>query len=209
MKRTTLAIVAASAIIALAPGCSSETPGNPTTSNERTAATGTSTSAKKSSGAPQNGVAPAITEPELSLGQAADSPCDLLNAEQLSSLSVSKPGTASQGASGPQCQWLADSQAKGTNFNGVILKNGLDGLYENKGNFPVFEPNKVQNYPSVDSDLTDAKHGACTTAVGIAKGTAFAIQVRVNDRSSTDYTSPCTVSSRIAELVINNLKGAR
>lgn len=136
-------------------------------------------------------------------------PCNLLRADQLSSPGVSKAGTSKQGASGPQCDWKTDDRLRGTDFGAVVMKNsnGLDGLYENKSSYPVFNPGQVAGYPSVDSDITDGAHGACFTSVGTAKGTGFTVNVFVNNTSAPEYKNPCSVSSKIAEIVVGNLKG--
>jgi hypothetical protein len=133
----------------------------------------------------------------------------MLKGDQLSARGVTKAGVPRTDPTGPSCQWHPDNRASGTSFVVVLLdkSGGLDGVYANREDLPVFKPTQVAGYPAVNSDLTDAAHGACTTAVGVAKSEGFAVQVRVNDKKLADYANPCSVSSAIAETVVGNLKG--
>ncbi|MFE2751226.1 DUF3558 domain-containing protein [Actinosynnema sp. NPDC059335] len=202
MRRAALVIVSAAAFL-VASGCTTKDDGTPTPvdSTGTTAAGATTTSAA-------TGDVPAITGPELDLAKFSG-PCAALKADQLSARGVTKAGTERPDPAGTACQWYPDDRALGTSFVFVVLDKGkgLNGVYANREDLPVFEPTQVAGYPAVNSDLTDAAHGACSTAVGVAEGKGFAVQVRVNDKKLPEYTEPCSVSSEIAETVIGNLKG--
>jgi hypothetical protein len=195
-------ILSATALV-VASGCTTKDGGTPSPggSTSTTAAGATTTSAAA-------GDVPAISGPELDLGKFSD-PCTMLKADQLSARGVTKAGTQRTDPTGTACQWYPDERALGTSFLVVLLdeSKGLDGVYANRKKLPVFEPTEIAGYPAVNTDATDAAHGACTTAVGVAKGEGFAVQVRVNDKKLPGYTDPCSVSGEIAETVVGNLKG--
>ncbi len=198
-----LAVLSAAAITALA-GCSMQgTPSPATTTTTTTAAGGQTTT-----GSAGNGDAPAITGPELDVSKLGG-PCGLLKSDQLAARGVTKPGTERTDPAGPACQWRPDDRADGTSFSISFLEKtkGLEGFYENRDKNPVFEPIEVGGYPAVNGDPTDAKSGTCSTAVGTAKDEGFLVQINVNDKKLPEYTNPCSVSSAIAETVVENLKG--
>jgi hypothetical protein len=201
VRRATLVILSAT-ILVVASGCTTEDGGTPSPEGTTgTTAAGTTTSAAA-------GEVPAISGPELDLTK-FDGPCALLKDEQLSARGVTKAGTESTDHTGTNCQWYPDDRALGTSFVVALLDKakGLDGVYANREELTVFRPTEIAGYPAVNTDLTDAAHGSCTTAVGVAEGDGFAVQVRVNDKKLPEYTDPCSVSSEIAETVVGNLKG--
>ncbi|GAB2972943.1 DUF3558 domain-containing protein [Saccharothrix stipae] len=204
MRRAAVLAVVSAASLVLAAGCTSvggsPTPaGTTTTTSTSSGSTGTSQAA---------GEAPPITGPELDLSKVSG-PCDLLTSAQLSARGVTRPGEERTAPVGPSCKWTPDDRAFGTTFNASFLveSKGLDGFYKNRANFKVFEPAEVAGYPAVNGDLIDAKSGACSTAVGVAEGEGFIVQVNVNDKKLPEYENPCSASSAIAETVIENLKG--
>lgn len=207
MRRAVL-VVAAAASLALAAGCTSVNGGTATPAGT-TSATGTSTATTDSTEPSEgSGEAPAITGPELDLSK-VDGPCALLTAAQLSARGITKSGAERAAPSGRSCKWTPDDRAFGTSFSATFLteSKGLDGFYENRDDFAVFEPTEVAGYPAVNGDAVDIKSGSCSTAVGVAKGEGFIIQVNVNDKKLPEYGNPCSASSAIAESVIGNLKG--
>ncbi|WP_158846361.1 DUF3558 domain-containing protein [Saccharothrix deserti] len=203
MRRAVLAVVSA-ASLALAAGCTSV--GGSPTAAETTSATSTSTGSTDTSEA--SGKAPAITGPELDLSKFSG-PCDMLTSAQLSARGVTKAGEERAAPTGRGCDWTPDDRAFGTSFGATFLteSKGLDGFYQNRDDFAVFEPTEVAGYPAVNSDLIDIKSGSCSTAVGVAKGEGFVVQINVNDKKLPEYGNPCSVSSAIAETVIGNLRG--
>ncbi|MEU4743127.1 DUF3558 domain-containing protein [Actinosynnema sp. NPDC023658] len=203
MTRAALVILSAAALVVVS-GCTTKNDGTPSPgSNTSTTAAGAATTTSSAAGD-----VPAITGPELDLAK-FDTPCAMLKKDQLSARGVTKAGTQRTDPTGTACQWYPDERALGTSFLVVLLDKakGLDGVYANREDLPVFKPTEIAGYPAVDTDATDAAHGACTTAVGVAKGEGFAVQVRVNDTKLPGYTDPCSVSGEIAETVIGNLKG--
>jgi Protein of unknown function (DUF3558) len=202
VRRTTVALVLGAAIMAVA-GCSSTT-GQP--------APATSGSDASGSGSPSSpgGRAPSVTQPALNLSKYEGDPCSMLRTDQLASLGASKPGTRNDSSQvGPECRWLPDDRTNGTAFTSDILTKtrGLDGLYENRSQFQVFRPTQVAGYPAVNVDITDAAHGDCTTSVGTATSAGFQVAVHVRNTSTSDYSNPCSVSEKIAQTIVGNLKG--
>ncbi|ONI85587.1 hypothetical protein ALI22I_27805 [Saccharothrix sp. ALI-22-I] len=198
-----LAVAAAVSFTVLV-GCTSVSGGTPGPATT-TGGSGTPTEASEPT---STGNAPAITGPELDLGKVSG-PCDLLKADQLAARGVTKPGAKEADPAGPTCQWEPDDVVRGTSIGVTIMSkaNGLDDMYANRAQFPVFEPTEVAGYPAVNGDITDAKHGACSTAVLVAKGEAFLVQIVVNDRNAPAYSTPCSESSAVAATVVGNLKG--
>ncbi|MCP2164984.1 Protein of unknown function (DUF3558) [Goodfellowiella coeruleoviolacea] len=84
----------------------------------------------------------------------------------------------------------------------------LDRYYKNKAQYPAFEESEVANYPAANFDITDAKHGQCSTIVGVAKDAVFIVQASAGS-DDPQYSTPCTLSAKAAEIVVNNLKGDR
>ncbi|MEV1116460.1 DUF3558 domain-containing protein [Actinosynnema sp. NPDC049800] len=202
MRRAVLAIAAVSFTVLV--GCTSVNGGTPTPVTT-TKATGTSTEASKPS---SDGEAPPVTAPELDLAKVGD-PCALLKADQLAARGITKPGAKENDPVGPTCQFRPDDVGRGTSLGVTIMSkvDGLNDMYAHRAQYPVFEPTEVEGYPAVNGDVTDAKHGACSTAVAVAEGKAFMIQVDVNNQDSPDYSTPCSVSSAVAAIVVENLKG--
>lgn len=203
MRRAVLVVVSA-ASLALAAGCTS-VGGSPTPAGT-TSATSTSTASTDTSEA--SGKAPAITGPELDLSKFSG-PCDMLTSAQLSARGVTRAGEEKAAPAGRSCDWTPDDRAFGTSFSATFLtgSNGLEGFYENRDDFAVFEPTTVAGYPAVNGDAVDIKSGSCSTAVGIAKGEGFIVQINVNDKKLPEYGNPCSASGAIAETVIENLRG--
>lgn len=202
MRRALLAVATVSFTVLV--GCTSVGGGTPTPATT-TSAAGSPTKASEPS---SKGDAPAITGPELDLGKVSG-PCDLLKAGQLAARGITKPGAEETDPAGPTCQWEPDDPGRGTSIGVTILSEsgGLDGTYAGRNKFPVFEPTEVAGYPAANVDVTDGKHGECSTAVGVATGEGFLVQVAVNDRASSAYSTPCSESSAIAATVVGNLKG--
>jgi hypothetical protein len=171
----------------------------------------TSGSDVSGSASPSNagGDAPPVTQPGLDLSRYESNPCSALSASQLAPFGASTSGSNGDSAVGPQCRWRSVDALNGTTVTVAILTkaHGLDGMYRNRSQFPVFRPTQVNGYPAVDGDITDAAQGACTTGVATSQGAGFQVAVHVQSESSPQYKSPCTVSEKIAQTIVGNLKG--
>jgi len=90
--------------------------------------------------------------------------------------------------------------------------DGWPGFYARKDKFSFFEDaGEIKGYPAVHSNVGGG-HGAegvCYTTVGARNDLTFTADVHVNVRSSPEYTDACSVSDRVAGLVIDTLKGGR
>jgi hypothetical protein len=127
---------------------------------------------------------------------------------QVSALHITRPGSVTQMPDGPACKWRPEDLTVDTSFTVTVLdkSHGLNGYYDGRASFPVFQPTEVGGYPAVNVDITDAKSGQCTTGVAVANGAGFSVSVHVGDEKSADYTNPCSVSSRLANTVLGNVK---
>jgi hypothetical protein len=199
VRRTTVALVVGTAVAALA-GCS------PT--KGETNPTGGDTSEPSSPSSSDNSPPP-IAQPTLDVSKYESNACRALTASQLRPLGASESSSPQDGTLGPECRWDSIDALKGNSVSFTVLTkaHGLDSMYQNRDNLAVFRPTQVEGYPAVDSDITDAAHGACTTSVGTAQGAGFEVAVHVEDQGSPEYKAPCTVSEQVAQTVVGNLKG--
>jgi hypothetical protein len=133
--------------------------------------------------------------------------CGILRAEQLSALGVTA-GKQDNSPTGPSCSWKP-IDSNGTAFDIALLSKvqGLDSVYSHRDDFRVFRPTQLAGYPAADTDDTDAAHGDCGTSVATANGAGFDVRVNVRSQQSPDYKNPCSVSEKIAQVVLGNLKG--
>ncbi|GDY33739.1 hypothetical protein GTS_53720 [Gandjariella thermophila] len=150
-----------------------------------------------------------MTQPTLNLSKYESDPCSALTASQLTPFGASTSGSRGESAVGPQCRWRSPDAFNGTTVTVSVLTkaHGLEGIYQNRDKFPVFRPTQVSGYPAVDGDITDAAHGECTTGVATSQGAGFQVAVHVQNETSAQYKTPCTVSEQVAQIVIGNLKG--
>ncbi len=188
-------------------GCTSEAPGQalPVTSDA------TPTSPPPSRG----GKAPPINSPELDLASYESRVCDLLTPAQLAPFAIHGTGKAKDGPAGPACTWNPPDTSAGARIDLAILskaQNGWEGIYERRGSFAFFEEvGDINGYPAVhrDVDGDQSAEGVCFTAVGARADLVFDVVAHVNVRSSPEYKDACSVSDRVAGLVIDTLRGGR
>jgi hypothetical protein len=164
-------------------------------------------STAESSSSSANSVPP-VTQPILDLTKYQNNPCGILRADQLASLGITKPGRSKDSAVGPACGWKPDD-TDGTVIDVSLLTkiNGLQSIYQNRDHFQTFRPTQVAGYPAVDADALSGNQGDCGTSVGTANDSGFDVAVQIRSQSSAEYSNPCSVSKKIAQIIIGNLKG--
>lgn len=199
----------ASAAVVLA-GCGGQTGGDP----QPTGGSDSSTVASGGSGLPKNG-APAVAHP-IDPSKYVSNVCLTLNQSAQSALHITEPGQAQQGGPGPQCVWHivgTSSAAPGemTNVeieiaNNALFQGGLSNFYGNRSKMKVFEPlGEIDGYPAVLAMPKDTRpQGTCSVTVGVTDNLVFAAGASVKLGSSTD---PCTNAKKVAELMVQTIKG--
>lgn len=199
MKCTTLILLATVAVAGLASGCSDKDPGQATAESPTSTATTTTSSSESTSGS---------SGPELDLSKFADSPCDLLKADQLSQLGTFKAPEVDDGPLGPGCRWKAQKVTEGPTYAVTLSTQGdtLESMMENAKGEPVFKETTVLGYRAFSSDQTNGK-GTCSTTVGTSSEDAVVVHATTLNESSPEYSDTCAASEKFATLVVTTLKG--
>ena len=202
-------VVSAVAVGLICTGCTSEAPGQaPPRPGSSSTVSPTSTS--------RAGEAPPIKSRELDLASYENRVCDLLTLAQLAPFAIKSPGKPSdQVGVGPSCNWNPPDTTAGAMVDVAILSKvgyGWEGNYQRRDRWASFEyAGEINGYPVIHVLATkiDEETGACTTDVGVRNDLVFTVDVNVNDTHSAEYKKPCSVSDRVAGLVIDTLKGGR
>lgn len=174
--------------------------------------TGTGTTSGSASPAPSSPAsdhgAPAVPAPLKTDGILAD-PCSALSTAQQDDIGMVKPGTSTQGQTGPDCTWK--STASESNVVSVspltANKNGLSDIYAHKTANAYFEPLTVAGYPAVSTNVSDLRSGGdCPLWVGVTDELVVAVTAQIG--TGANKTKPCSVAEKVAEAMIQHLKGA-
>lgn len=170
--------------------------------------TSTSSSAGSSGDTTEHG-APRVKTP-LKWQSFEAAPCSLITTEQLSALGIrGVTGKVNPSAPGPTCIWqgdaLSDRIVPGAGF--PQGGNGLDNIYQQKADFPLFEPQPdVQGYPALLASKADLRsQGNCSLAVGVTDTQVAAFTIQMG-KSAPRYTDPCGLLVEFANQVIGNIK---
>lgn len=152
--------------------------------------------------------APSINGPDLSLDKFSGDPCTLLSAEQVAKLGGVKPGERlSDRPAGVTCRWAAASgSTEDVSYSLVVSKKTLSDYYQNKDQFPAFEPTEVAGYPAVNFGRLDLKAGDCDTIVGLSKSAALLVQTS-SETGALNYGTPCKNTEKAAALALETVKG--
>jgi hypothetical protein len=199
-------LVALVVVAITATACVAETPGQPGPGPGDASTPPTSES--------RTGKAPPINSPELDLATFEDQVCDLLTAAQVEPFAIRDPGEPSESPAGPACTWNPPDTTAGAQISVAIFnkaQNGWEGVYERRDRFVLFEEaGEINGYPAVHREATsDGTKGTCATVVGARQDLVFEASVFVNRRDSAEYRDACSVSDRVASLVIDTLRGGR
>jgi hypothetical protein len=171
--------------------------------------TGTGTTSGSASPAPAtNSGAPQVPTPLDTGGILAD-PCSALSAAQQDDIGMVKPGTATQGPTGPDCAWK--STASESNVVSIspftANKNGLSDVYAQKAGSAYFEPLTVGGYPAVSTNVSDLRaSGNCPLWVGVTDELSVMVLAQIS--TGSNKAAPCVVAQKVAEAMIQHLKGA-
>lgn len=202
--KVSVALVGVLAVLGLAAGCGSEMVGNP-------AAQPSSTSSSVSHGAGQvpNSGAPKVQKP-LHASTFRERPCEVLSRQQLDKLELHAKGELdADGSLGRGCDWNDTGGRTGGSYGITFVKGGagLSGPYSHRTSSFFKEIDPIAGYPAVISMTGDHRaEGSCTIAVGINDHQEIAISADM-DRKAPNYDNPCGVAAKLAEKVVETVKG--
>ena len=204
MRRTLCgAMVALSATMVLATGCSSGTPGQgqppPTDQTAtRSATSGGPTSSDDAS------KAPVVTKP-LNATHFVGNPCSALTSTDLAGLNVANPvnGGTHQNAGGVQCTWTGESGGSVSIGWETADTNGLSDLYAKSTSIAYWQPTTVDGYPAAYGDvISDGRaQGQCVINVGVTDQLYFDAQFS----NPSNAGQSCALARQAASDVIKNL----
>jgi hypothetical protein len=91
----------------------------------------------------------------------------------------------------------------------AVSKNGMNDIYANNAlhKFQLFQPLTIAGYPAAKVELAgDQSTGNCTLWVGVTD--QLAVQVEALISFGINKTNPCPIATKVAEAMIEHLKGA-
>jgi hypothetical protein len=179
-------------------GCSSGTTSGEPTSRLPSSVTGTATNA------------PSVANP-LSIETVQNDICSGLAPAQLAPyLGAIRKQEPSKDSKGPICLWFPnDGHMASVTLYADPKAGGVADLYERKLGDNFFEKGgPVAGYPAVRRSASPdgPQRGDCMTTVAVADRATIAIFARTVGKDYQYYTSMCTVSDKLAEAAVENLK---
>ncbi|MCR6489508.1 DUF3558 domain-containing protein [Amycolatopsis sp. OK19-0408] len=198
MNRRLLAVPAlAFAVLALA-GCAGKTRGTP--NPEPTADSGSSETSRSAADS-----APRVPEP-LNTANITSDACNTINGDGRSSLGLGD-GSSRSTSNGPSCtfQEAADPGNQIDVTTVTANKNGLQDVYDTKGNDAYFEETQAGGYPVVyAAALDDRKNGKCGLFVAVTD--ELTVNILVQYDHGAGAADPCSVAQKFGEAMISTLK---
>ncbi|MEC3974674.1 DUF3558 domain-containing protein [Amycolatopsis sp. H20-H5] len=154
------------------------------------------------------GAAPRVPAALPTTGLLAD-PCTALSAAQVSTIGLTGAGEKVNGSTGVNCKWLSTT----SDSNAVVIAplpvntGGLSDIYAGKKQAAYFEPVTVSGYPAVFSEIQDSRtSGFCALWVGVTD--QLAVQVSTLLPVGQNTSNPCPIAQKVADAMIQHLKGA-
>lgn len=156
-----------------------------------------------------SGLAPPITLDQLFVGRYADKPCDMLRPDRQLARGLVPPGTVTHPASGPaRCAWSSTLKSRPGFTAGVDVTKGLEDRYRERARIGFFEPTDISSYPALHTtpEPDGARHGHCTTEVGVADRALLLVSVDYGSAGGADAADPCADSDAVALALMGQLK---
>lgn len=205
MKRLVSLWLAGVATLVVA-GCSTESAGQPTTTGP-SASSESSTSSADNSGLPHSG-APSVANPLPKAALEGD-PCEALTVEQVQYVlgDDAPQGKKDDTQLGPQCDWQDSVSSSGFLVGFDTAGQGLSDVYANtKPKSSSFEElSAIAGFPAVQYRFAETQQRACTTGVGLANEYSITVDFSMPPEKVGEV-QPCEVSSKLADMVVGNLK---
>lgn len=87
------------------------------------------------------------------------------------------------------------------------MSGGIEGIYQRRDGYAVFEPVEVAGYPGVIALPYDGRgQGNCAILAGVAEERLLDVSVQVRTEELPEFTDPCPLVVDILEQMIGNLQ---
>lgn len=206
-NRAVTALISSLSGLALLTGCSPETGGTPEPTARPTQ------SHQPGNGLPSDG-APTVENPIDTAKFEAD-PCSVATNAQLKNagFALKQGNPRLDNATGPECEWKFARSGYGVVAAKFvsISDRGLSDIYDQRDTTyrALFEEvPSVAGYPAViHNTLDNRKDGQCFLSVGVRDDQTYDVgALLISD--NPDYTNPCKVAQKIAEIAVTTMKKA-
>lgn len=204
-NRLAVTLIAVLTTMALSAACSPETGDTP----EHTAQP--SQSQQPDVSLPRGG-APKVLNP-VKTAKFETQPCSVASMSQLklSGFEMRKTESRPENPSAADCKWYFKTSGYGAVVAGFInLHNeGLTALYERRDSYILFdEIPSIAGYPAVIYGTSDRRSaGRCVISIGLRDDQNYEVSTGLIS-SNPDYTNPCKVAQKIAEIAVTTMKKA-
>lgn len=155
---------------------------------------------------PAASLSPPIEVTQLDLDDVLREPCSLLTPDIRRQFQLMGPGEPDPaGVTGPDCSFLANPVFDPVVVVGVnTVSGGLEGLYQRRRNFAVFDPTTVAGYPALFlQPVRDAE--GCSLNVGVADDRLISVDVRAGLEPPTTAESVCDLATKLSLAIVSRL----
>lgn len=174
---TAKALILLAAFVTAVSGCSSEIPGQATTTSDG-----------------------------LDLSKFVDDPCRLFTGNELNSEDEFKTPKLKDNSQGPSCFWDPVAMTRPAYIITFSTKKTFEALEEKARKGKTFRETTVAGYPAFVSNIGDGQ-GTCDTTVSASGGAAVEVRITTNFRAEPEYPIACDLSEKLAGRVVEKLKG--
>lgn len=201
--KTAAVVFTAVATLGVLAGCGTRTAGH--------ASPQPSSAQPSSSSGPQvpNSGAPRVKNP-LKTDAFRKQPCSVLTKPQLEKLDLHAKGKPDpHGGIASACDWHDEKGVTGGTYSIGFIRGGagLSGPYSNRTGDFFKEIDPISGYPSVISMTGDHRsQGSCNIYVGLNDHQALGVGATM-DPDAPNYDNPCGVAAKLAEKVVETVKG--
>lgn len=188
--------------MALACGCTSNTPGSPQPTGNAGSPTDSGSPASSSNQAEPGG-APKVKDP-LDTTKWQQNPCSVLPAATLAQLGATSPGQPKKVR--PGCDWFIQSTAANWDVTVQFVTDdphGLSTVYDDRSDTSKFQPTTVSGYPAVIYRRQGDQQTDCSTAVGVTDKLYYEADVL-----SMPSGDPCSVAKTVATDALATMKSS-
>lgn len=146
---------------------------------------------------------PPRSAPALDLTRQKADPCSILSPQDLAGIPVAFPGESSQAElPGPSCDYT--QLQPGGPFLSIFVNTssgGLQGLYELRQRFGVFDAGTVSGYPTVNA-IPAPDPRVCSLNAGVNDAELLTVDIDVGFDPPPDLGDRCDVAARLLAAAI-------
>lgn len=201
--KTAAVVFTAVATLGVLAGCGAQTAGHASPQPSSAQSSSASGPEVPNSGAPEV-ESPLKTEPFHK------QPCSVLTKPQLQDLELHAKGEPDpNGRLGPACDWQDNHGVTGGSYGVGFVDGGagLSGPYSNRNSGFFKEIDPIAGYPAVISMTGDHRsQGNCTIDVGLNDRQLINVGATMTPEAP-NYKNPCGVAAKLAEKVVETVKG--